>query len=117
MPANVGMARHKERGRQEMKTDENRGAGYDSTLGNRLTDQQRSSSCYDLDRNIRIERKSSALNVRRSSRSGMRNTQDDHWKPQYRSSSEPGLSHHRVDIPHCKDEDAIQTSLDGGSQF
>ena len=33
----------------------------------------------------------------------MRNTGYDHWKPQYRSSSEPGLSFHRVDILHCKD--------------
>ena len=43
----------------------------------------------------------------------MRNTEDDDLEPQYRSSSEPGLSFHRVDILHCKDgSEAILTNYE-----
>lgn len=70
---------------------------------NRLNNQWRSASCYDLERNVRIESKLSTSNARSSSRSQFRNIVHDQGLPQYRSSSEPRLSFHRADILHSKE--------------
>ena len=66
----------------------------------RLVNKQRSVSCYDLQKGSRIEGKLPVLNSCGSSGSQLRSLQHDHWKPQYRSSSEPRLSFQRVDILH-----------------